>query len=126
MASTPTTPGPSGTQKERVTNNQVRLAEINQKFATWRVGIICATILFGIALVVFAVIQITQPPWVTVAIALGTAILGPSGLIALLMRLRLKYLAKYHRHLAQLEERLDPDRSSSRRGLPRGEDADEP
>jgi hypothetical protein len=71
-------------------------------------------LVYGIARV------LDKPAWLTAFLAILASLAGPSGIIAVLIRLRARYVKKTKRRNAELEKRVDPNRESSDPDSPPG------
>ena len=89
----------------------VRIAETHR---TVRFGMVCGTILVGMGILVYGVIQIANnPSWWKLAAALVTGLIGPSLVIKVSIELYTDYVKKNHSRTTELEKKILPDRSSS-------------
>jgi O-antigen ligase len=91
------------------------VAKQAQREKTTRTRIVCTSILAGIGTIVYGVLQYNEPAWVTVVLALITAFTIPASVVWRLVQVYLRNSEKYNRRTAALEERIDPNRSSSSR-----------
>ena len=57
---------------------------------------------------------VAEPPWLKLTALIVICLLGPSGLLAVVVRSRQKYVHKTHKRVVDLEKLVDPDRTSSR------------
>jgi hypothetical protein len=89
----------------------IRIIEREKTIRTIWIG---AFITIGlITLTVGVVMALKQPPWVTALGMVLAALVGPTGVITVLLRTRRQYVQKTHRRIVLLEKKLDPDRESS-------------
>ena len=98
----------------RVTSNDVKLAHVVEREKTIRIVWIGLFVTIGLVAIVVGVVKaLDKPPWLTAMIAIIGALIGPSGVITVILRTRKKYVDKTHRRTVELEERLDRQRESS-------------
>jgi len=77
---------------------------------------VCAVIVAAVYFIVQGVVEIVRdPPWLKLTVLIVICLLGPSGLLTVLVRSRQKYVEKTHKRVVDLERLVDPGRTSSRR-----------
>lgn len=92
----------------------VEITRIEQRWKTFGIWGICVAIVIGIKIIADAVVEIvSDPKWWQVVGAISLALVAPSGVLALLLKSRVKYVRKTHRRTAELEQVIDKERSSS-------------
>ena len=92
----------------------VQITRIRERGKTLRTFFVCATIILGIGMVVYGLMQIVaEPKWWQVGGAIVLALIAPGGVIRVLLKSRKKYVEKTHRRTAELEQGIDGERSSS-------------
>ena len=88
------------------------------KTARWKWLSVCATI--GVIAIVIGIVKIMdRPPWFALVSLIVVSLIGPSGVIQILLATRKKYISKHHPGRVAHEERLDPQRESSATGSPK-------
>ena len=108
--------GHAGTAERRDQGQEasVEITRILQRGRTLRTLIICATVVAGVAIVAYAITEIVADPrWWQLVGVIVLSLIAPGGVIARLLKSRRKYVKKTHRRTTELEQRTDPERSSS-------------
>ena len=97
-----------------IPDNLVELAKIDARVKSTRIRAIAACIIIGMVCLTVGIVRyLDQPPWPKVLLAIIPALLGPSGVIWLLLLSRKKFVNKHHHRIVVLEQRLDLNRTSS-------------
>lgn len=92
----------------------LELVRITDRGRTIRTITVGACIVIGVAIVVYGVIQVvSQPPWLTLALTILAALVGPSCIIKIVVQTRSSYIKKNHARIKEYETRLDKERESS-------------
>ena len=93
----------------------VELARVITRASIIKTAIICVTITVGLLILcITAYRMMKEPPWLVVVLAVIGSIGGPSGCLAIVLRLRSRYIAKHHQDRVELEKIVDPTRKSSK------------
>lgn len=100
-------------EKDSLDDIPVEIVRILQRGRTLRFAIVGATITAGIVAIVVGVVLATKPPWWQLGIVMFGTLFGPSGIIFYLLRSRQQFIEKHAKRTRQLEQDVDPQRSSS-------------
>ena len=101
-------------QPPELPDNYVEIVRLTE--STKKVRIISFSVVTSIGLIciAYAVVKLfTRPPWLVLLGWIIAALIGPSGLIYLLIHARQKFVTKHHRRVVDLEIALDKQRTSS-------------
>lgn len=88
-----------------------RIIQVN---TTIRYGFVCSAIVLGLYFIKEGLESVLgEPPWVQVVSLVIVCLIGPTGLLAVVIKSRTQAVRKHHRRVVELEERQTPNRSSS-------------
>jgi hypothetical protein len=97
-------------KKTRPNDRDVEIARIVEGHKTTRFITASVVIVSLVLIIAVSYVTIVKPPWLVFILAL----IAPTGLLGVLIRVHLAYVKKMHRRTERLEIRLDPNRTSSR------------
>jgi hypothetical protein len=115
----------NGANEEQVSDQIVELARIDARVRMTRIVCITLGVTVGMLCLTYGIVTVLdKPPWVTIVLAFLTAFFGPSGVIAMILRSRRKFVKKHHRRVVMLEKQIEQNRTSSSSVDPEREDQD--
>lgn len=95
----------------------VEIARIQERGRTIRTAVIASAIVLGLLILTVGVVKaievLEKPPWLVLVAIIVAALLGPTGVITVLLKSRRKAIEKDHRIRAKLEQEIDHTRTSS-------------
>jgi len=96
-------------EKRVVTEHDVEFTRVVEHGRTIRTISVCTVIAIGLICLSISAVTILKPPWETLLVAL----FGPSGLVFVLYKVHLQYVAKTHHRNTELERGYDERRTST-------------
>ncbi len=106
----------NGDDANQLTEYHVQLHRTDRRYRFASILVVCLVVAFSVwqlRIGVVAIFTRPDPPWLTILLAIITAIALPSTPVAYwIFRFRL-YMRKDHQRVIELETQLDPNRQSS-------------
>src|SRR5258708_22376324 len=94
---------------DHATPEDIELTRVVEREKTIGIVWVGFFITIGVVTVVIGVVKaLDKPPWLVALTAILTALFGPSGVVALVIRSRRRYVQKTQSRTAELEKRIDP------------------
>lgn len=105
--------------KQPITDKDVELARVieNARTARWLIVglVICVAVFCGFRALPLI---LDRPPYQIIIGTVAAAIIAPSAFMVFLTKAFTRFVARYSRRSRSLEQRIDPNRSSSEAGSP--------
>lgn len=97
-----------------VSDNMVKLYSIADRERTTRWLIVAIAVVVGVLIITIgAVLMMNAPSWETIVITIVVNLIGPAGILRMVIKERRRAVDKQHRRVVKLEKLLDPERTSS-------------
>lgn len=97
-------------KKPRPSDRDVEIARIVEGHKTTRFITASVVIVSLVLIIAVSYVTVAKPPWLVFILAL----IAPTGLLGILIRIHLAYVRKMHRRTERLEILIDPNRTSSK------------
>jgi hypothetical protein len=95
----------------------VQVTKVMENARTLRWLIVAAAVVALAWIIKNGIVEIvSEPPWVPIVLVVLTSLIGPTGIITLVVKYRTKAVQKHSKRTAALEKKLDPERTSSSDG----------
>lgn len=97
-------------KQTRPNDRDVEITRIVEGHKTTRFITAGVVIVILVLIIAVSYVTIVKPPWLTFVLAL----IAPTGLVGILIRIHLRYVKNVHRRTERLETQIDPNRTSSK------------